>query len=169
MITEGRFWWLKNRTSKSDKLFFTCPQRESSYLLTLGRPAHGGPLSGGYPHVMAAFGQSNRLVYSITRNGRVQVVAKETAGGGSHLLRRGVTVPPVFIAVVSNRRTGPLCNETHFNTHVFFFFNTFKQVQKTVNTSGSLESSWCVDFYHKISHKAPLLCCRYTVLRSFCH
>lgn len=82
-------------------------QCEDSYLLTHCRPAHGGPLSGRHPHVMAAFGQSKRLVYSITRNGSVQVVAKETAGGGSNLLHRGVTVPPVFIAVVSNRRTGP--------------------------------------------------------------
>lgn len=94
----------------SDKLSFTSPQHESSYLLTLGRPTHGSPLSR-HPHVVAAFGQSKRLVYSITRNGRIQVVAKETAGGGSHLFRRGVTVPPVFIAVVTNRRTGPLSSE----------------------------------------------------------
>lgn len=80
---------------------------ESSYLLTLGCPAHSDPLSGRHPHVVAAFGQSERLVYSITRNGRVQAVAKETAGGGSHLLRRGVTVPPVFVGVVSNRRASP--------------------------------------------------------------
>lgn len=73
---------------------------------------------------MAASGQSKRLVYSITRNGRVQVVAKETARGGSHLLRRGVTVPPVFIAVVSNRRTGPLSRQNamkHALTHTFFY------------------------------------------------
>lgn len=91
-----------------------------SYLLTLGRPARGGPLPGGHPHVVAAFGQSKRLVYSITRNGRVQVVAKETAGGGSHLLCRGVTMPPVFVAVVSNRRTGPVSRENamkHTLTH----------------------------------------------------
>lgn len=99
----------RQTTSKSAKqlILHTSSARESSYLLTLSRPAHGGPLSGLHPHVVAAFGQSKWLVYSITRNGRVQAVAKETAGGGSHLLRKGVTVSPVLVGVVSNRRTSP--------------------------------------------------------------
>lgn len=78
-----------------------------TYLLPLYSPTHARPLSARDSNVMAAFGQSQRLVYSITRDGSIQVVPMETIRGGSNLLHRGVTVPPVFIAVVSNRGTSP--------------------------------------------------------------
>lgn len=127
----------RQTTSKSAKrlILHTSSARESSYLLTLSRPAHAGPIPGPHPHVVAAFGQSEWLVYSITRNGRVQVVAKETAGGGSHLLRRGVTVPPVLVGVVSNRRTSPETRENEVKHTLYPSFAPFKTAHKTETTN----------------------------------
>lgn len=80
--------------------------KTSTYLLSLNCPTHDRPLSA-RDSVLAAFGQSQRLVYSISRNGSIQVVAMDSIGGGSNLLHRGVTMPPVFIMVFSSRRTSP--------------------------------------------------------------
>lgn len=77
------------------------------YLLPLCNPTHDRPLSAPDSNVMAAFGQSQRLVYSIARNGSIQVVPMETVGGGSNVLPGSVTEAPVLITVVSSRGTGP--------------------------------------------------------------
>lgn len=78
-----------------------------TYLLPLNSPTHHRPLSAPESDVVAAFGQSQRLVYSIARNGSVQVVPMETVRGGSDLLHGSVSVAPVLVAVVSSRGTGP--------------------------------------------------------------
>lgn len=76
-----------------------------TYLLPLYSPSYDRLRYYANSNVVAAFGQSQRLVYSIARNGRIQVVPMETIGGGSNVLHR--TVAPVLIAVVSSRGTGP--------------------------------------------------------------
>ena len=78
-----------------------------TYLLPLDGPTNDRPLFAPDSNVMAAFGQSQRLVYSIARNGSIQVVPMETVRGGSNLLHRSATVAPVLITVVSSRGTGP--------------------------------------------------------------
>ena len=78
-----------------------------TYLLSLYSPTHDRPFSASDSSTVAALGQSQRPVYSVTRDGIIQVVSMETVRGGGNVLRRGVTVPPVFVAVVSSRRTSP--------------------------------------------------------------
>lgn len=78
-----------------------------TYLLPLYSPTHDRPLSAPGSNIVAAFGQSQRLVYSIARNGSIEVVPMETVRGGSNVLHGSVTEAPVLITVVSSRGTGP--------------------------------------------------------------
>lgn len=80
---------------------------EWTYLLPLYSRTQDRPLSAPGSDIVAAFGQSQRLVDRIGRNGSIQVVPMETVGGVSNLLHGSVTVAPVLITVVSGRRTGP--------------------------------------------------------------
>jgi len=78
-----------------------------TYLLPLHSPTDDRPLPGPDDNVVAAFGQSQRLVHSVAGNGRVQVVPMETVGGGSNALHGSVAEAPVLITIVSSRGTGP--------------------------------------------------------------
>lgn len=76
-----------------------------TYLLPFNSPTYDRPLSFPDSNVVAAFGKRQGLVYSIARNGSVQVVPMKTVREGSNVLHR--TVTPVLISVVSSRGTGP--------------------------------------------------------------
>lgn len=98
-----------------------CENCYVTYLLTLGSAAHHRPLSHApNSDVHTVFGESQRLVCGISRNGCIQMVPMETVGGGSDMLHRTVTVAPVLITVVSRRGTGPRHNEIK---HYFFVPN----------------------------------------------
>lgn len=69
------------------------PLRGTSY----DRPRHFS--------VTVVFGQSQRLVYNVARNGCIWKVPMVTIGEGSNMLHRIVAEAPVLISVLSSRRT----------------------------------------------------------------